>query len=392
MINKFINNAKYLIVIFFVIFCTNVFAIEIKDRFSFNANGCMQTDYLFWHGDKHDELMYGGYLRSADFFCKGFFLNKSINYFIHLNLTNYLYEDCFSQAFLDFSYKNFKLKFGQFLLPFGLEQSSSVYDKMFLETSLLNGMGDGKFFGITFDFYSNNFCLFSAFVIPEFKYSLDKERNFKYMLSFRSFASFFRSDDFVFHFGFDYKRIKEDQKSNYAFRGISYRDNSCFKTHTSLLNAYNGVIVTSDLVDLEFALMWKSLSFQTELGFVDVGWRDFDKEVYSSFYFQFSYFFNGIHYKYDNFNGCFCNPSLLASYGAVELLFKYCIVDMINYGPLLMGLCQTDGRKESILFGINWFVTDCLKLQLNCVVDEFMYCKSPGFQIAGIGFRIQLLY
>lgn len=392
MINRFLLELKFIFLFLFLILCSFTFAEEPNKKISFDFKGCVQTDYLFWHGNKHDEFIYGGYLRNIDFTFNGFLINRKFDYFLRFNVTDFIYDDILLEAYLSFSYNRFKIRIGQFLLPFGLEQSIPLSDRMFLETSLLNGMGEGKFLGISFDFYSNNFCLNSSFVIPEAQYSLNKERNFKYIFSFRSFLNFFRLDDFVFHFGIDYKRIKEDQKGGFPFRSVSYRDNPCFKTHSSLLNAYNGVIVTSDIVDLEFAFMWKSLFFQTELGFVDIGWRDFDKEIYSSFYFQFSYFLNGFYHNYDHYKGVFLDPSLHSSYGAFELLFKYCIVDMINYGPLLMGYCQTDGRKESILFGLNWTVTQKLKIQLNCVVDEFMYCKSPGFQITGIGFRVQLLF
>lgn len=391
---KFFINIRYFLVCTFFLFSFSVFSYEkvSNNSFTLNLKGCVQFDYLFWHGNKHDEFIYGGYLRSADLYANGSFLFDSATYFIHFNITDYLFEDIFCQAYFKYTYKHFDIKIGQFLLPFGLEQANNVYDKMFLETSLLNGMGDGKFLGINIDFFSNSFCFFSSFALPDINYSFKKNYNFKYILAFRTFASFFKTNNFVLHFGLDYKRIKEDQKGDSPFRLISYRDNSCLKTHSSLLNAYNGVIVTSDLVDLEFAFMWKSLFFQTELGFVDVGWRDFDKEIYSSFYFQFSYFLNGIHHKYDSRYGTFCNPILPQHSGAVEFLFKYCIIDMINYGPLLMGYCQTDGRKESLLFGINWIITEQLKLQLNFTVDEFMYCKSPGFQAAGIGFRFQFVY
>jgi hypothetical protein len=66
--------------------------------------------------------------------------------------------------------------------------------------------------------------------------------------------------------------------------------------------------------------MWKSLFFQTELVFVDIGWRDFDKEIYSSFYFQFSYFLNGVYHKYDNLNGSFLDPSFFS------FLWRYRII------------------------------------------------------------------
>lgn len=390
MINRFLLEFKF--VFLFFILSSFIFALEPNKKFSFDFKGCIQTDYLFWHGNKHDEFIYGGCLKSIDFTLNGFLINDNVNYFFRFNVTDFIYDDIISEAYFSFSFNKIKIKFGQFFLPLGLEQASPLSDKMFLETSLLNGMGEGKFLGFVFDFYSNNFCFNSAFAVPEFNYSLNKERNLKYILSFRTFINLFRLDDFVFHFGVDYKRIKEDQKGCFPFRSISYRDNPCFKTHSSLLNAYNGVIVTSDIIDLELAFMWKSLFFQTELAFVDIGWRDFDKEIYSSFYFQFSYFLNGVYHKYDNLNGSFLDPSFFPSYGAIELLFKYCFVYMINNGPLLKGYCQTDGKKESILFGLNWIVTQKLKIQLNCVVDEFMYYKSPGFQITGMGFRVQLLF
>lgn len=390
MINRFIVEIK--IVFLFFLSCSLVFSSEFNRKSPFDFKGCVQTDYLFWHGNKHDEFIYGGYLRNIEFTSSGFFINNNVNYFLRFDVTDFLHNDILSEAYLNLSYNKIKFKIGQFFLPFGLEQASPLSDRMFLETSLLNGMGEGKFLGFSFDFYSNNFCFNSSFVIPEIHYSLNKENNFKYVLSFRSFLNLFRFEDFVFHLGIDYKRTKEDQKNEYSFRSVSYRDNPCLKTHTSLLNAYNGVVVTSDVFDLEFAFMWRSLLFQTELGFVDIGWKDFDREIYSSFYFQFSYFLNGVYHKYDNYSGSFLDPITDSSYGSLELLFKYCIVDMINYGPLLMGYCQTDGRKESLLFGVNWIITKKLKIQLNCVIDEFMYCKSPGFQVTGVGFRVQLLF
>ena len=394
MFNSFLNKLRYLFVGVFFCFLINTSIVNAGDyKYSFNIDGCMQADYIFWYGEKkHDELIDGGCLRSIDFFAKGFVFDKCFNYFLHLNLIDCLYENYFYQGYLGFFYKNFSLKFGQFLLPVGLEQTAFLYDKMFLETSLLNGMGDGKFCGVSLDFHSSYFTFLSSATIPDCQFSFSNKSNLKYLLSFRAFLNFFKRDNLGCHFGVDYKRIKEDQKGIYPFSGISYRDNSCFKSRGSLLNAYESVIITSDIIDLEFLLTFKSLSFQTELGFVDIGWKDFDKEIYSSFYFQFSYVLGGVNRRYDNYNGCVRNPIKYSSYGAVELLFKYCIVDMINYGSLLMGYCQTDGRKESLLFGINWFINDNVKLQLNCVIDDFLYCKHRGFELVGLGFRFQLVY
>lgn len=392
MINRLLIKLKYVCVVFLLFFSTFSYADSFKDSLSINFNGCVNADYLFWNGNKHDEFIQGGYLRSVELFTNGFLLNNAINYFLQFNITNYSYNDILSQSYIKFSYKNLNIKVGKFFLPFGLEQACTTFDKMYLETSLLHGMGDGEFWGISFDFLFDKFCFLSSIVVPDLKLFLNNDESFKYIFSFRTFSNFFNSKNFVFHVGLDYKRIEEDQKYYSQVRTIQYRDNPSFKTKSSLLNSYNGVILSSDLIDIELALMCGSLFFQTELGFVDVGWRDFDKEVYSSFYFQFSYFLNGNHHLYDSYKGCFTNPEFFSSYGAIELLFKYCIVNMINYGPLLMGYCQTDGKKESLLFGINWFISKNFKLQLNFVVDEFLYCKSPGFQITGVGFRLQFVY
>lgn len=383
---------KFLLVALLFSFSFNIHALDFDKRFSFNTSSFFQADYLFWHGDKHDELMYGGYLRNLDFCVTGMFLNENLNYFLRFNIDNYFLNDTLSEAYFLFSYDKFSIKIGQINLPFGLEQHSNLTDRTFLETSLLNGMGEGKFFGLSLNFVTNNFCFFSSFVIPDIEYYFKSENSLKYILFCRSFLNFYKYDDFIFHIGVDYKRIKEDKKNLSTFSSIAYRDNPSFKSRSSFLNAYNGVILNSDLIDIELAFMLKSLFFQTELSFVDVAWRDFDKEVYSAFYFQFSYLFNDIFRTYNNYVGAFSYPKIKSFYGVFEILFKYCIVDMINYGSLLMGYCQTDGRKESLLFGLNWLVSEKLKVQLNCVVDEFMYSKVPGFQITGMGFRIQLLF
>lgn len=395
MVLKLVNLIKFFLLFLscFLIFNVKSYSLDINRDFSLDVKGGIQIDYIFWNGNKHDEFIYGAYLKSIDFFLNGIFINNKANYFLHFNVNSYSFYDFLSQFYLSIFSDYFRIKFGKYYLPFGIEQSGSLYDKSFLENALLNGMGDGEFFGFSFDFIGDNFSFYSSFAIPDLNYFFNKNTCFKYIFYIRTVSNFFRTDDFVLHFGFDYKRVSEDQK--YFLKDttiIPYKDTPSLKTKSSLLNSYNGVILSSSMFDFEFAFMWKSLFFQTEFSFVDVSWRDFDREMYSSFYFQFSYLFNNVNHVYNYINGVFCNPVYYSEYGAVELLFKYIVVNMINYGPLLMGYCQNDGRKESLLFGVNWFINDKLKIQLNLVIDEFMYCKSPGFQFTGVGLRFQFLY
>lgn len=390
---KSVLNKLYKLLILFYLFISVSFVYAKDLKYSFEPAGGMQADYYYWYGDKkHDELIYGGYLRTIDFFAKGFILNEHINYFLHFNLTDYSYENCFSECYLKVFNKNFSFKVGQFLLPFGLEEAISPYEKTFFETSFLSGMGDGKFCGASFNINFKYFSFLSTVAVPSYICSLHNKYNFKRLVSFRTFLNFFRRDNFGFHVGIDFKRVIEDQKGSNPSSGIPYRDNPSLKSHASLLNAYDSEISAANVVGLELLVFFKSLALHWELGFVDVRWRDFDNEIYSSQYVQVSYFFGGINRKYDNYNGCVRHPVKYKSYGAVELLVKFCVVDILNYGPLLLGFCETDGRKEIYTLGINWIINRNVKVQLNFIIDTFLYRRYRGFELGGIGLRFQLEY
>ena len=117
MINRFLLELKF--VFLFFILCSFIFALEPNKKFSFDFKGCVQTDYLFWHGNKHDEFIYGGYLRNVDFTFDGFLINKKFNYFLRFNVTDFIYNDVLSEAYLSFSCNRFKFKIGQFFLYSG---------------------------------------------------------------------------------------------------------------------------------------------------------------------------------------------------------------------------------------------------------------------------------
>jgi len=65
---------------------------------------------------------------------------------------------------------------------------------------------------------------------------------------------------------------------------------------------------------------------------------------------------------------------------------------MVNNGPLLRGVSAKDGKKDSFICGLNWFINNGLKLQINYAYEEFTYRLLNNRSISGLGFRMQFSF
>ncbi|HIH2762164.1 MAG TPA: porin [Candidatus Azoamicus sp.] len=192
------------------------------------------------------------------------------------------------------------------------------------------------------------------------------------------------------HAGFNYSVFNRSDDDIFSLKTSSFKDIPSFWPSFALLMSHPSCLPKYYMLGLEFMSIYKSLSIQSELRYNNALWRDFDSELYSSFYIQLSYFLTGEKRNYDLNSGSTFILQPKNKIGSFEIAFRYNYINITNDGPLLRGVSQADGIKDSYNLGINWFISDKIRLQLNYSYEKFSYRIHSDRRISAIGLRTQL--
>lgn len=386
---KFFLRNFFLLLIFLL--GMSLSAVENGKKPEFSSTGYVQFDHVFWNGNKNDDFLSGAFLKSAGLSIESKFDN-TWSCFVHLNFLNSRLQHSLSQAYIKCSGDSWSFKFGKLLIPFSLEETINSNHRIFLENCLLEGVVEDSLLGLTINFNTDLYNIFASVFIPELIYNSEKVYENKYSFSFRGFVNPFKYSDFVFHIGLNYKVIKKDPNEENSGESILFKDVPSFNAPYSLLVSHSSSLPKYYVVGYELAGLWKSLYIQGEYAFINASWRDYEYEIYETWYIQLSCFLTGESRVYDFTSGKFYDPNPRFPFGAFELAVRYSYSKMLNNGSLLTGVSVRDGEKDALVCGINWLVNSNLKFQINYAYEQFTYRLLNFRKISGFGFRVQFLY
>lgn len=382
--SKFLKNLCFLMLLCLMV---NSYSKEsIKDGTRFG--GLIQYDNIHWIGDNGDDFISGIFIKDISFFINGTFTDN-IDFFLKFDLTNYKLRNNLAEAYITCLYDIFSFKLGQLMPHLSLEDAMSVKNKLFMENALLKCNLEENFLGASLDFDFNNYKVFLSIFIPEFSDIKKKLKNSEYSLSFRSFKDIFNKNDLLIHSGFNYSVFNRGEDDIISLKTSSFKDIPTFWPSFAMLMSHPSCLPKYYILGFEFMSIYKSLSIQSEIRYTNALWRDFDSELYKSFYIQFSYFLTGEKRNYSfNSGSTFILPSD-NKFGSFEIAFRYNYINITNEGPLLRGVSQADGVKDSYNLGLNWFIGDKIRLQLNYSYEKFSYRIYSDRDISAIGLRTQ---
>lgn len=370
-----------------LVFTLNSYSKEsVKDGINFG--GLIQYDNIHWIGDSGDDFVSGIFIKEISFFINGNFINN-IDFLVKFDLSNYKLKNNLAEAYVKYSCETFNFKLGQLIPNLGLEESIINKNKLFIENALLKCNLEENFLGASLDFNLYKYKVFLSVIIPELSDIKKKIKNNEYSLSFRAFKKILDKNNFLIHSGFNYSVFNRGEDDIISLKTSSFKDIPSFWPSFALLMSHPSCLPKYYILGAEFMGAYKSLSIQSEIRYNNALWRDFDSELYSSFYIQLSYFLTheNRHYNF-NSGSTFILPSD-NKFGSFEIAFRYNYINITNEGPLLRGVSQADGIKDSYNLGINWFIGDKIRLQLNYSYEKFSYRIYSDRRISAIGLRTQ---
>jgi len=365
--------------------CLSIISVNCTEKPIFRSEGVVKFDHVLWGGDTTDDLLPGAFLRNVDVFLSGNLDNKYLSYLIHFNTSISNYKKNLTQAYLNFNYNNIiNIKVGQLTIPFNLEQINDVKHCMFMENALMESVIEPDFLGISIDLRSRFINFSMSLLMPEITSNTNK----------RTFSNSLKYNDVSLHLGLSYKFISKHPNHVEYFDSVVFKDHLAFNALASLLTTHVSIMPNYHLVGIEIAGFWKELYTQSEIFLVGGCWRDYDPEFYYSWYSQIAYSLTGEMREYNNLLGYFADPMPKNPFGSFEVVFRFNHTGLKNRCPLLMGVSICDGEKNAAVLGLNWFINDSLKFQLNCAYEDFKYrdLGQSDKKILGLGFRIQFSF
>ena len=337
--NRYLNFLKFFFLLSFFLLGTSVFATEIGKEATFNSKGYFQIDHVAWKGDKNDDFLSGAVLKNANFYINGKY-NKDFSYFVHFN---FKLKQKVSQAYVKYSSNYWNIQFGKMLIPFSLEESINLNHRVFMERCLLNDAIENDFLGVAISFKRKIYNTSVSVVIPELTYNFDKKQCNKYSIFIRSFVNPVRYMNVIGHFGVNYKLMKTHSEEYSPIGSMIFKDIPSFYTPNSLLASQLSSLPKYYVLGFELIGVWNALCIQSEVAYINALWRDYESEIYNSWYLQASLLLTGETRSYNFRLGNLNDPVPNFAFGAFEIAFRYSHNYMMNNGPLLRGVSAKDG-------------------------------------------------
>lgn len=385
-----LNFLKKILFFISLVFSLSLFANE-KIKNDINFFGFIQYDNVYWIGDKTDDFVSGIFFKDLSFCIKGFddINDNLLSYFVKFDLSNYKSTNNLSEVYVNFNYDILGIKFGQIIPILSLEEAIEIKNKVFMENALLKSNFDESFLGLSINSNIKRYNFVVSFLTPDLLYSINKKiKKNNYSLSSRIYK-LIDYKNIIMHLGINYSVFNRCDEEDISLNTSSFKDIPSFLSPYALLRTQPSCLPRYQIIGLEFLNIYKSFSFQSELRYTHAIWKDFDSEVYKSYYIQLSYFLNGGKRTYDAINGLTFNEISNSKFGSFEIAFRYNYVNITNEGPLLRGVSQCDGEKKSYNLGINWFINNKVRLQLNYANEKFSYRMFNDRSVSAIGLRTQ---
>ena len=276
---------------------------------------------------------------------------------------------------------NMKITLGNQSTPFGLENSTSSNDTVFMERSLAYAFDNQFLLGGTVDFYGSSWTL-SAGVYKEGIEADEGVRNKGTSIVGRATFTPIKDDSMTLHLGANIAYFDADSG------GMSFSSRpEVGITEVSLVRTGGLADADSSMTyGIEAALAAGSIALQGEYIWADVDRALNPDPNFSGAYVQASWILTGEHYDYKRKGAVLGGVEPKGEFGAIEVGARYSTIDLEDSGV-------TGGEEDNITVGINWYPCNNFRLMANYVMAD-ADPNSNGFTESpnALEFRAQIAF
>lgn len=290
------------------------------------------------------------------------------------------------------------VRFGQYRMPFGMDALTSVRELTFLERA--SPFALDPFRQIAAGFHDNNSSQTVTWAASVFGFPTDafgdNTGDKGYGMAGRLTALPVSADDgsFLIHLGVDYAltrpstgalEYRNQPEFGGPFVGATGANPSVpFFVDTGVMNARS-----SNLFNAEAAAVWNQAYIQSELTYALVSLSNGASATFPGYYVHAGYFLTGEQRSYNKVAGVLGRVKPLHSwgepcgFGAVELAARYSYLDLTSRSI-------NGGRMNDVTLGINWYLNQYAKLQLNYIRSMVDRAAVDNINTNIVGMRAQL--
>jgi len=288
------------------------------------------------------------------------------------------------------------VRVGQYRMPFGMDELTSVKELTFLERPLTQPMGPFRQIGI--GFHDNTDDENITWAAAAFGSATDAfansigDRGYGLASRITGVVAEDKSADFLVHTGFGYSYIATPDSTvqyrhtpEYAGQFTGVVGDVPFFTDTGVLPAKN-----ASLFNGELASTWGSWHAQSELRYNVVNLTSGSVAAFPSFYAQSGYILTGEHRPYNKAGAVLgrvkprCPVGVHGGgIGAWELACRYSLVDL-NDGAI------KGGSLHDMTYGLNWYLNDFTKFQFNYIQADLNRAPTGDSRTDIFAVRAQL--
>ena len=251
-----------------------------------------------------------------------------------------------------------KITLGNQSTPFGLENSTSSNDTVFMERSLAYAFDNQFLLGGTIDYYGKGWTA-SAGVYKEGIQADEGLRNKGTSFVGRLTATPVNDDGMTLHLGANVAYFDADSN------GMSFSSRpEVGITEVSLVRTGGLADADSALTfGVEAALAVGSFAVQGEYIWADVN-RSLNQDPnFSGAYVQASYILTGEKYDYKRKGAVLGGVEPKGDWGAIEVGARYSTIDLEDSGV-------TGGEENNVTVGLNWYPCNNFRLMANYVMAD----------------------
>ena len=254
--------------------------------------------------------------------------------------------------------ENMKITLGNQSTPFGLENSTSSNDTVFMERSLAYAFDNQFLLGGTVDFYGSGWTI-SAGAYKEGIEADEGVRNKGTSFVGRATVTPIKDDGMTLHLGANIAYFNADSS------GISLSSRpEVGISDVSLVRTGGLADADSTLTyGLEAALAAGSIAVQGEYIWADVDRKLNPDPNFGGAYVQASWIVTGEKYDYKRKGAVLGGVEPKGEWGAIEVGARYSTIDLEDSGV-------TGGEESNVTLGLNWYPCNNFRLMANYVLID----------------------
>ncbi|GIU22550.1 OprO/OprP family phosphate-selective porin [Shewanella colwelliana] len=342
----------------------------------------VKADELYKNGGDYVESFTDASIRRLRFGIEGYFSN-SWEYELELDFDGLAEVEVKDANVTYKGWDNSTLKLGFQKYAFGMEATGSSAHLAFLERASTDSFSPDRALGVQWRYVGNNYNLHLGYGViteNEFEETDDQNHAKMDMLNARFTMAPINSNGHLLHIGASglYNNLNDDAAKSLRYRARPNTKPTERIVDTGKIKAESGIHYGAEL-----AYQYSNLLLQAEYMTASVDQIDDPKVSVNSYYAQAVYTITGEKWRYSGKKGTFKavspdSPISSGGWGAWEVALR---VDQANFDDVDAGI--EGGKKTDYVLGLNWYLEDNLKAQLNYVHTQADYV-SPYTDINGV--------